>query len=374
MRKIEMVDLKSQYNNIKKDIDEAIDQVIKSGVFIKGETVNKFQANLEHFLNVKNVIPVGNGTDALRVSLLAMGLKPGDEIITPTFTFVATAEVAASIGCTPVLVDIDENTFCMSPQSVENAITEKTKVIVPVQLFGQNCNMEALENIAQKHHIHIIEDACQSIGSEYIDKIGNKKQSGTIGECGCTSFFPSKNLGCYGDGGAIFTENDNLAKAMRSIANHGMTERYHYERIGINSRLDAIQAAILDVKLKHLNEYTQKRQKAALIYDQLLSSSQDIIRPYRASYSTHVFHQYTIKLPASRRDYIKMKLNESGIPAMIYYPIPLHLQRPYSDNRYTSDPFKNAEDACKTVLSIPMHTELDEEQQEYITKTILTNL
>ena len=374
MRKIEMVDLKSQYNNIKKDIDEAIDQVIKSGVFIKGETVNKFQTNLESFLNVKNVIPVGNGTDALRVSLLSMGLRPGDEIITPTFTFVATAEVAASIGCTPVLVDIDENTFCMSPQSVENAITEKTKVIVPVQLFGQNCDMEALENIAQRHHLHIIEDACQSIGSVYIDKIGIKKQSGTIGKCGCTSFFPSKNLGCYGDGGAIFTDDDNLAYEMRSIANHGMTERYHYERIGLNSRLDAIQAAILNVKLKHLNEYTQKRQKAALIYDQLLSSSQDIIRPYRASYSTHVFHQYTIKLPASRRDHIKTKLNESGIPAMIYYPIPLHLQKPYSDNRYNFDSFKNAEEASKTVLSIPMHTELDEEQQEHIIKTILTNL
>lgn len=365
-----MVDLKSQYLNIKSEIDDAIQGVIDSSCFIKGSVVESFQHKLEAFLGVRHVIPVGNGTDAIRLSLMALGLKPGDEVITSTFTFVATAEVAASIGCVPVLVDVDADTFCMSPSAVEKAITNKTRAIVPVNLFGQNAQLETLKNIADKYGLFLVEDSCQSINSDYIFTTGESKKSGTIGVIGCTSFFPSKNLGCFGDGGAVFTDNDNLAEKVRSIANHGMTQRYHYDCVGLNSRLDAIQAAVLEVKLNHLNEYTNARQLAASKYDSQLQGVNNIICPVRTSYSTHVFHQYTIKVPKQIRDTLKSKLAERDIPTMVYYPIPLHMQNPYKDVRYQADDFINAEALSTQVLSLPMHTELTDDQISYICDNI----
>lgn len=365
-----MVDLKSQYLSIKKEIDEAIQSVIDSTVFIKGPTVDTFAEHLATFLNVKHVIPVANGTDAIRLVLLALGLKPGDEVITPTFTFVATAEVAASIGCVPVLVDVDPDTFCMLPSAVEKAISQRTKAIIPVNLFGQNAPLQELKTIADEHGIALIEDACQSINSEYIFPDKKRVQSGTIGVAGCTSFFPSKNLGCYGDGGAIYTNNDELATIIKSIANHGMSERYHYERVGMNSRLDAIQAAILDVKLRHLNEYTQARQSAAEKYRTLLGGVDDIILPVQAAYSTHVYHQFTLKINSLKRDFLRNKLQEAGIPSMVYYPIPLHRQKPYESGKRLKNEFANADSLCSQVLSLPMHTELSDNQIDYICKTI----
>lgn len=365
-----MVDLKSQYKAIKSDIDEAIQSVIDSTVFIKGGTVDSFATHLAQFLNVKHVIPVANGTDAIRLVLMALGLKPGDEVITPTFTFVATAEVAASIGCVPVLVDVDPDTFCMMPSAVEKAITPKTKAIIPVNLFGQNAPLEALKAIADAHGIALVEDACQSINSEYIFSNGSRVQSGTVGIAGCTSFFPSKNLGCYGDGGAVYTNNDELAAIVKSIANHGMAERYHYERVGLNSRLDAIQASVLDVKLCHLNEYTLARQTAADKYRKQLADIDSIQLPAIAPYTTHVYHQFTLKVDASKRDCLRNKLQEAGIPSMVYYPIPLHLQKPYETERNRNGNFETAEKLCSQVLSLPMHTELTDTQIDYICDTI----
>jgi UDP-2-acetamido-2-deoxy-ribo-hexuluronate aminotransferase len=370
MRKIEMVDLKGQYQHIKPEIDASIQSVIESSVFIKGPAVEYFQQQLERYLHVRHVILVGNGTDALRASLMALELKPGDEIITSDFTFVATAEVAASIGCTPVLVDVDPFTFCMNPASVEKAITSHTKVIVPVHLFGQCAPIFELQEIATRHHLQIIEDACQAINAEYKYKDGHTAIAGSMGMAGCTSFFPSKNLGCYGDGGAIYTNNDEFANKVRSITNHGMSTRYHYERIGINSRLDAIQAAILSVKLQHLDEYTTARQTAAQRYLTMLSDCNGITLPQTANYSTHVYHQFTIKVKNGKRDELKAELNSKGIPSMIYYPVPLHLQNPYKDTRYKKGDFKVTESLCDNVLSLPMHTEMDEEQQQFIADTI----
>ncbi len=372
MRPIQMVDLKSQYEKIKDEIDAGIQSVIDSTAFVKGGMVTTFQHHLEEYLNVKHVIPVGNGTDALQISLMALGLNPGDEIITPTFTFIATAEVVALLGLTPIVVDVDPDTFCMSIESVEKSITPKTKAIVPVHLFGQNADMESLLQIAKKHNLYIIEDACQSIGAEYTFSDGRKIKSGCMGTIGCTSFFPSKNLGCYGDGGAIFTNNDNLAQEIQCITNHGMTERYHHDKIGVNSRLDSIQAAILDVKLTYLDSYTQARQDAATFYDNAFAQHPMLTIPSRNSKSTHVFHQYTLKLhPSINRNEIQAKLKEKGIPAMIYYPIPLHLQKAYKNDRYKEGDFPHAEMLSQCVLSLPMHTELDEEQLTYITKTVL---
>ena len=365
-----MVDLKSQYKAIKKDVDEAIQNVIDSSVFIKGSVVDGFAGHLASFLNVKHVIPVANGTDAIRLVLMALGLKPGDEVITPTFTFVATAEVVASIGCVPVLVDVDQDTFCMLPSAVEKAITPKTKAIIPVNLFGQNAPLQELKKIADTHGIALIEDACQSINSEYIFSDQRRVQSGTVGLAGCTSFFPSKNLGCYGDGGAVYTNSDELAAIVKSIANHGMSERYHYERIGINSRLDAIQAAILDVKLKHLNEYTQARQTAADKYRNLLEGIEGIQLPALAPYSTHVYHQFTLKVDPLKRDLLRSKLQDAGIPTMVYYPIPLHRQKPYETERNKKSEFGNADLLCEQVLSLPMHTELSDNQIEFICENI----
>lgn len=375
MKPIQMVDLKGQYAKIKEDINAGIQSVIDSATFVKGGMVQTFQKHLEDYLNVKHVIPVGNGTDALQISLMVLGLKPNDEVITPTFTFVATAEVVALLGLTPVVVDVDADTFCMSIDGVKKAITPRTKAIVPVHLFGQNAEMEELLKIAKEHNLHVIEDACQSIGSTYTFSDGRTIQSGCMGYIGCTSFFPSKNLGCYGDGGAIFTNNDSLAQEIQCIANHGMMERYHHEKIGVNSRLDSIQAAILDVKLNYLDSYIEARQKAAAYYDKAFANNPNIQIPVRNPKSSHVFHQYTVQINEKiNRNELQKKLGEKGIPAMIYYPIPLHLQKAYKNERYKQGDFPNAEKLAKTVLSLPMHTELEEEQLEYITKTLISLL
>lgn len=365
-----MVDLQSQYQRIKQDIDEGIQEVIQSAAFIKGKKVTDFQHHLEQYTGAKHVIPVGNGTDALQIALMALGLKPGDEVITPTFTFIATAEVVALLGLTPVVVDVDWDTMNMDMDAVRRAITPKTKAIVPVHLFGQCVEMEALMDLAKEHNLYIIEDACQAIGAQYTFSNGETKQAGTMGHIGCTSFFPSKNLGCYGDGGAIFTNDDELAARMQAIANHGMVVRYHHDMIGVNSRLDSIQAAVLDAKLPHLDEYIAARQQAAAYYDKVFASNEKVLIPCRAPHSTHVFHQYTLRVIGADRDSLREGLAEKGIPAMIYYPVPLHQQKAYLDPRYKDGDFPIAERLAACVLSLPMHTELDEEQLEYITSTV----
>ena len=371
MKPIQMVDLKSQYEKIKLQINAGIQEVIDSAIFIKGGKVVEFQHQLEEYLHVKHVIPVGNGTDALQISLMALGFRPGDEIITPTFTFIATAEVVALLGLTPVVVDVDPDTFNISLESIRAAITSRTKAIVPVHLFGQNADMEAILDLAREFDLKVIEDACQSIGSVYTFSDGRVVHSGCMGDIGCTSFFPSKNLGCYGDGGAIFTNNDELASKIQAIANHGMVVRYHHDLVGVNSRLDSIQAAILDVKLKYLDEYIASRQRAAAFYDNAFAECDKITIPHRNINSTHVFHQYTIKLNGVDRSALQNYLSELGIPAMVYYPVPLHLQKAYKNSRYREGDFPIAEMLSSCVLSLPMHTELDDEQLEYITKGVL---
>ena len=371
MKKIQMVDLQTQYLRIKEDIDRGIQAVIDSASFIKGPAVASFQQNLEAYTGAKHVIPVGNGTDALQIALMALDLKPGDEVITPTFTFIATAEVVALLGLKPVVVDVDWDTMNISVEAVRKAITPKTKAIVPVHLFGQCADMEALMEIAKENNLAIVEDACQAIGSIYTFSDGTQKQAATMGEIGCTSFFPSKNLGCYGDGGAIFTNDDELAAQMRAIANHGMVIRYHHDTIGVNSRLDSIQAAVLDAKLPHLNRYIAERQRAAAYYDQAFANHPNILTPVRDTRSTHVFHQYTLRLVDVDRDALREALAQAGIPAMVYYPIPLHMQKAYQDPRYQTGDFPVAEKLAACVLSLPMHTELDNEQLEYITTHVL---
>lgn len=371
MKKIQMVDLKSQYDKIKDEVNAGIQEVLDTTTFIKGGKVNVFQKNLEEYLGVKHVIPVGNGTDALQISLMALGLKPGDEVITPTFTFIATAEVVALLGLTPVVVDVDFDTFNISIDAIKKAITPRTKAIVPVHLFGQCADMENIMKVAKENNLYVVEDACQSIGSIYTFKDGRKVQSGCIGNIGCTSFFPSKNLGCYGDGGAIFTNDDELAAKMRAIANHGMVVRYHHDLIGVNSRLDSIQAAVLEVKLKNLDNYIAARQAAANFYDKAFANNPQIITPAKTAQSTHVFHQYTLKLVNVDRDALQKTLQEKGIPAMIYYPVPLHLQKAYQDPRYTAGDFPVAEKLSACVVSLPMHTELDDEQLRFITTEFL---
>ncbi len=370
-RKIQMVDLHSQYLKIQKEIDAGIREVIETTAFVKGQKVTDFQHHLEQYTGAKHVIPVGNGTDALQIALMGLGLKPGDEVITPTFTFIATAEVVALLGLTPVVVDVNWETMNMDTEAVRRAITPRTKAIVPVHLFGQCADMESLMAIAEEHHLYIVEDACQAIGAQYTFSYGETKQAGTIGHIGCTSFFPSKNLGCYGDGGAIFTNNDELAAKMRAIANHGMVVRYHHDMIGVNSRLDSIQAAVLDAKLPHLDEYIASRQRAAAYYDQAFKGCGQILIPGRQAHSTHVFHQYTLRVTGADRDTLREGLAERGIPAMIYYPVPLHQQKAYLDPRYKDGDFPVAEKLAACVLSLPMHTELDDEQLEYITSSVL---
>ena len=371
MKKIQMVDLQSQYAKIKQDIDAGIQEVIDTAAFVKGKKVTEFQHHLEQYTGAKHVINVGNGTDALQIALMGLGLKPGDEVITPTFTFIATAEVVALLGLTPVVVDVNWDTMNMDIESVRRAITPRTKAIVPVHLFGQCADMEAIMELANEHHLYVVEDACQAIGAQYTFANGETKQAGTIGHIGCTSFFPSKNLGCYGDGGAIFTNDDELADRMTAIANHGCRVRYHHDEIGVNSRLDSIQAAVLDAKLPHLDEYIAARQKAAAYYDKAFVKCEQLLIPGRQPHSTHVFHQYTLRVVGADRDKLREGLAERGIPAMIYYPVPLHQQKAYLDPRYKDGDFPVAERLAACVLSLPMHTELDEEQLEYITSNVL---
>ncbi len=371
MRKIQMVDLQSQYLAIKQEVDTGIQEVLDTSSFIRGKQVSNFQSNLENFLGVRHVIPVGNGTDALLIALMGLGLQPGDEVITPTFTFIATAEVAALLHLTPVVVDVDWDTFNISTEAIRRAITPRTRAIVPVHLFGQCANMEEILQIAKEHNLYVVEDACQAINATCIFQDGTTMKAGCMGDAGCTSFFPSKNLGCYGDGGAIFTNNDGLATKLRAIANHGMVVRYHHDMIGVNSRLDSIQAAVLNAKLPHLNEYTEKRQKAAEYYDKGFAENPNVLTPSREPYSTHVFHQYTLRIKEGySRDALKDGLAERGIPAMVYYPVPLHLQKAYQDPRYHEGDFPVAEKLAQCVLSLPMHTELNKEQQDYIIRAV----
>jgi UDP-2-acetamido-2-deoxy-ribo-hexuluronate aminotransferase len=371
MKKIQMVDLISQYEKVQNEIDQAVLDVIRSSAFINGPEVKAFQSELESFLDVKHVIPVANGTDALQIAMMALDLKPGDEVITASFTYVATAEVIALLQLTPVLVDVDPETFNIDPEAIKKVITPKTKAIVPVHLFGQCANMDAIMEIAKEHNLFVIEDTAQAIGSEYTFKDGTKAKAGTIGDFGATSFFPSKNLGCYGDGGALFTNNDSLAKKARMIANHGQTVRYYHDEIGVNSRLDSIQAAILRIKLRDLNNYAAARNKAAAFYDNAFSNTEALKTPVRAKNSTHVFHQYTLKTYGVNRNEMQEFLAEKDIPSMIYYPVALHMQKAYKSDRYKEGDFPVTEDLCKRVISLPMHTELTQEQLEHITTGVL---
>lgn len=366
-----MVDLKSQYYNIKEEVDKGIQDVIDSTAFVKGKVVKDFEDNLANYLSVKHVISCGNGTDALQVAMMALGLKPGDEVITTSFTFIATAEVIALLGLTPVLVDCDPNTYNITPEAIRKAITPKTKAIVPVHIFGQSAPMEEIMDIAKEYNLSIIEDNAQAIGADYIMKDGSKCKTGTMGDLGCTSFFPSKNLGAFGDGGAVFTNNDELAEKLRAIVNHGMKVRYYHDYVGVNSRLDGIQAAILDVKLRHLDEYAAARNYAASYYDNAFGNHKNIITPIRYNKSTHVFHQYTMKLKDADRDELQKYLKSKGVPMMVYYPVPLHMQKAYKDDRYSEGDFPITECLSKSVFSLPMHTEMNDGQLKYITDTVL---
>jgi len=365
-----MVDLKGQYNKIEKEINEAVINVIKSTQYINGPEVKSFQEDLQDYLQVKHVIPCANGTDALQVAMMALELKPGDEVITSDFTFAATVEVIGLLGLTPVLVDVDPHTFNMDPEAVKRAITPKTKAIVPVHLFGQCADMDAVMAIAKAHSLYVIEDAAQAIGADYTGIDGIVRKAGTIGHIGTTSFFPSKNLGAYGDGGAIFSNDDELATKMRSIVNHGMGKRYYYERFGCNSRLDSIQAAILRIKLAYLDDYIDARQKAARAYSEGLKECTYLTTPFQADYSSHVFHQYT--LVAEEVDQFKLQayMKSKGIPCMIYYPVPLHTQNAYKQPFYKEEDFKVTNALCKTVFSLPMHTELDKDQITFVIEAI----
>ena len=369
--KIQMVDLKGQYQKIKTEVDAAMNEVISSTSFINGPAVKEFQSNFETYLNIKHVIPCANGTDALQIAMMALDLKQGDEVITANFTYVATAEVIGLLGLSPVLVDVNQDTFNIDIDSIERNITSKTKAIVPVHLFGQCADMERIMAIAKKHNLYVIEDTAQAIGADYSFSDGRNFKAGTIGTIGCTSFFPSKNLGCFGDGGAIFTNNDELAKKIRMIAHHGQSVQYVHEVLGVNSRLDSIQAAILKIKLKHLDEYALSRNKVAEFYDKAFSNHSKIKIPSRSKNSTHVFHQYTLQIIGYDRSELREKLTEHGIPAMIYYPIPLHKQNAYKNERFKTNDFPITQKLCDTVLSLPMHTELDEETLNYITNTLL---
>ncbi|MFP8893970.1 DegT/DnrJ/EryC1/StrS family aminotransferase [Chryseobacterium sp. EZn1] len=370
MKKIQMVDLQSQYYKIKNDVDNAVLNVMDSAAFINGPEVKSFQNELESYLDVKHVIPCANGTDALQIALMALDLKEGDEIITADFTFAATVEVIHLLKLKSVLVDVDYDTFTISTEQIKKAITPKTKAIIPVHIFGQCANMEEILKIAEEHNLYVIEDNAQAIGSEYTFSDGTVKQAGTMATVGTTSFFPSKNLGCYGDGGAIFTNNDELAHRLRGIVNHGMYERYYHDEVGVNSRLDSIQAAVLRKKLPHLDSYNEARRKAADFYDEAFAGHPAILTPKRAENSTHVFHQYTLRILNGKRNELQKFLSEKDIPAMIYYPVALRKQKAYFQESNAAD-FVNTDRLLDQVISLPMHTELDEEQLKYITDAVL---
>jgi dTDP-4-amino-4,6-dideoxygalactose transaminase len=367
---IQMVDLKSQYLKIKSEIDQGIQAVIDETAFIKGGIIKEFEQELQSYLDVKHVIACANGTDALQIAMMALDLKPGDEIILPVFTYVATAEVIALLGLVPVMVDVNPDDFTIDISLIQEKISPKTKAIVPVHLFGQCANMEAILQIAREHNLFVIEDTAQALGSKYTFSDGMIQRAGTIGDIGTTSFFPSKNLGCYGDGGALMTNNNELAEKLRMICNHGQKVQYIHDVIGVNSRLDTIQAAILRAKLKQLNEYERARQWAALKYDELLKDVVQIKTPKRIANSTHVFHQYTVILEGVDRDTVRAKLKELGVPSMVYYPTPLHVQKAFQPNPYRVGSFPVSEQLCKTVLSLPMHTEMNEEMIDFIVNSL----
>ncbi len=371
MKKIQMVDLQSQYKKIKTEIDASIMNVIENANFINGPEVGQFRVDLENYLNVKHVIPCANGTDALQIALMALGLKPGDEVITPSFTYIATTEVIALLNLVPVFVDVLPDTYCIDPSKIEEAITTKTKAIVPVHLYGQCADMDAILEIAKKHKIAIVEDTAQAIGAEYTHKDGSVSKAGTMGDIGCTSFFPSKNLGCYGDGGAMYTNDAHLASNLKMIANHGQVIKYHHEVVGCNSRLDTIQAAILKIKLRDLDSYCDARQKVAAFYDYAFATVPQITIPAREAKSTHVFHQYTIKLIGIDRDALVNYLSDHGIPSMIYYPLPAHKQGMFKSFGKENQDLPVTNLLTTQVLSFPIHTEMEQEQLEYITKHII---
>jgi len=360
-----MVDLQGQYQRLKPELDPALQSVLDSCYFVGGPSVKTFAENLAAYLDVKHVIPCGNGTDALQLALMAMDLKPGDEVITSPFTFVATVEVIALLGLKPVFVDCEVDSFNIDPDKVAESITDRTRCIIPIHLFGQASNMEALQKVVAGKDIYLLEDNAQAIGADYRFKDGRSQKAGTIGHISTTSFFPSKNLGCFGDGGAVFTNDDTLAEKIRMYGNHGMKVRYYHDTVGINSRLDALQAAVLDVKLRHLNDFNNARIAAADYYDQAFSGFPNVTIPFRAPYSSHVFHQYTLQIEEGR-DAIQSKLKNAGISSAIYYPVPLHLQKAYSEYGYKNGDFPVAENLSKKVLSLPIHTELNEHIQERI--------
>lgn len=372
MQPIQLVDLKGQYDRIEKEILKGIRNVLDTTAFINGPDVAVFSNELSAYLGVPGVIPCANGTDALQIAMMALDLKPGDEVITPSFTYAATCEVIALLHLTPVFVECDPDTFNISAEAIEKAITNKTKAIVPVHLYGQCADMETIMAIATKHNLYVIEDTAQAIGAEYTFSDGRVMKAGTMGTIGTTSFFPSKNLGCYGDGGAIFTRNEELAIKLKQIANHGQTKLYYHDLVGVNSRLDTIQAAILRAKLPHLDEYIARRQEAAHFYDEGLGSNPGLKVPARATNSTHVFHQYTLTLKGENRDEISRKLQEAHIPNKVYYPVPQHLQKAYNRKGYTEGDLPVTEDLCRRVISLPMHTELSPEQLGYIVDTVNT--
>lgn len=367
---IQMVDLKGQYKKIKEEVDAAILNVIDSTAFIKGPEVKVFQQDLQNYLGVKHVIPCGNGTDALQIALMALGLKPGDEVITADFTFAATVEVIGLMNLTPVFVDVDKDTFNISIEAIKNAITSKTKAIIPVHLFGQAANMEAVMKIADENNLFVIEDTAQAIGSDYTFSDGKTQKTGTIGNVGTTSFFPSKNLGCYGDGGALFTNDDVLAKRLGAIVNHGMYKRYYHDEIGVNSRLDSIQAAVLRVKLPYLDQYCSARNKVAEYYNNAFSEIDELVVPTISDSSTHVFHQYTLKTKNTNREELIEFLKGKGIPAMVYYPVPLHQQKAYIRPEFKDEDYPITMELCKSVISLPIHTEMEEEELKYITESL----
>ncbi len=379
MKKIQMVDLKGQYQEIKDKVDSSIQSVIDSASFINGPKVKEFQLNLENYLNIKHVIPCANGTDALQIAMMGLGLKAGDEVITADFTFAATVEVIALLGLTPVLVDVDPNSFNIDIESIKKAITPKTKAIVPVHLFGQCADMESILKIADEYNLFVIEDNAQAIGATYTFSNGKKAKAGTLGNVSSTSFFPSKNLGCYGDGGAIFTNDDDLAHTIRGIVNHGMYKRYHHDVVGVNSRLDSIQAAVLDAKLPKLDSYNKARRNAANKYNIAFKNHPNLITPKSGfgcdniceNCDCHVFHQYTLRLINADRDALVSYLNSKNIPCGVYYPIPLHKQKAYKSDRYEESNFSVTNQLSKEVFSLPMHTELDDNQIAYITKEVL---
>ena len=373
-----MVDLQSQYKHIKAKVDDSVLNVMENASFINGPSVKSFQKNLENYLNVKHVIPCANGTDALQIAMMGLDLRPGDEVITADFTFAATVEVIALLNLTPILVDVDLKTFNIDCNKIRKAITSKTKAIVPVHLFGQAADMEEIMEIAKEHNLYVIEDNAQAIGSKYQFSSGSKVKNGTIGDVGTTSFFPSKNLGCFGDGGAIFTNDDDLAHILRGIVNHGMYKRYHHDVVGVNSRLDSIQAAVLNTKLPHLDSYNKSRQSAARNYTTALKNSKNIITPLAGKQCSqicencdcHVFHQYTIRVLNNKRDGLAKYLLDSNIPFGIYYPIPLHRQKAYLNSRYREDDFSNTNLLCDQVISLPMHSELELDQINFICEKI----